>query len=427
MDINTKESREGNHFNWLMLMIISLASIALGIYRDGIAVLFPFLQRDFNLTRGQIGLYISFLYLTSSLVSVYSGRLADIKGSKWGMTYGVLFVGVMLILHSIAPNFIILLMLAAFAGLGLSINPSAANKGITESFPIKWRSTATGIWSTAFPIGGLLAASILPFFSTLIGWRKTILFPGFLALLCSFLIANFYHTKGSGKEHFKNKTNRISFWKFVIQLTNNIDLMVLSIYGFFLGAAAGTIATHFTLFLFLDYKLSESIAGIGFAVVQFGSILGRPGWGLICDKILRANKRKAFLLIGFVFLLIALIYGLFLQGLNPSLVIIFILAFLAGGSGRGWQGLFFAAIPEIVEEEQVGTAIGLALLFLRAGTLLTPPIFGYIADLRDSYDFSWLLLGLVLFSASVVQYIFYIKTKGKRKVSAKQKKGFNNH
>jgi len=419
MGINPNEI-EKKKFNWSILFIISLSSVVMGIYRDGFTTLFPFLQREFDLTRTQLGLYSVFLYFSSLLVSIYGGRLVDLKGSKWGMTSGVLFVGICLILHSIAPNFIVLLVLTAFAGLGMSLNVPAANKGITEWFPTKWWSTVIGIWSTAFPIGGLLAAGLLPLLGILVGWRKAIIFPGVLALLYSFFLLYFYQDKRREKDNFKKDgANSISFWKGLSQLINNIDLLAISIYGFFLGVAAGVIYTHFTLFLYLDYGLTERVAGLGFAVVQFGSILGRPGWGLICDRFLGANKRKAFLFIGFLFLLITLVFGLFLKRINPSPTIIFFLAFLTGFSGRSWNGLFFSSIPEVVREEQVGRAIGLSLLFTRSGILLAPPIFGYIADLRNSYDLSWLFSGLIMFLASVGQYLFYIKHSIREKKSVK--------
>src|SRR5665648_1001436 len=406
MNININKNREDKHFYWLILIIISLASIVMGIYRDGFAVFFPLLQREFDLTRAQIGLYISFLYFSSSFVSVFTGRLVDLKGVKWGMASGTLLVG----------NFLFLLVLAVFSGFGMSINAPAANKGISEWFPQKWRSTATGIWSTAFPLGGLLSAILLPPLGILLGWRKAIIFPGVLALLCTFLILSFYHDKRSEIDDVKkDQTDSISFWKGLGQLVNNIDLLAISTYGFFLGATAGAISTHFTLFLYLDYGLSETAAGLGFAIVQFGSILGRPGWGLICDSFLKADRRKAFLFIGFLFFLITLVFGLFLKSMNRSLAIIFFLAFLTGCSGRGWNGLFFSSVPEMVREEQVGAAIGLSLLFVRVGIMLTPPIFGYIADIRNSYDFSWLLLGLMMFLASIGQYIFYIKSQHKIK------------
>lgn len=405
MVLNANENREKDNFNWPILTFISFSSIVMGIYRDGITALAPFLQLDFNLTRAELGLYISFLYLTTTLVSVFSGHLVDLKGSKWSMVSGILLVGFLLILHSIAPSFIILLLLAAFSGIGLSINIPAANKGITDWFPLKWRGTATGIWSTAYPIGGLMAASLLPTLGILMGWRKSILLPGGLCFLSAFLIVCFYQDKARETDQFK-RNNDISLRKNFTQLISRVDLLVFSAYAFFLGVLGGAILTHFTLFLYLDYDFSESAAGLGFALVHFGGILGRPGWGLICDKFLSANKRKTFLIIGFLFLLISLVFGQFLKYLNPSLSLILILAFLTGFSGRGWQGLFFSSFSEIVPEDKIGFAIGLSMLFLHGGMLLSPPVFGYLADLRESYDFSWILLGLVFFLASIGQYNF---------------------
>jgi len=393
-------------FNWYILFIFSLASIVMGIYRDGITSLFPFLQKYFDLTRTQLGLYITSLYLTSSIFGVFSGRLVDSKGSKWGIVYGTLSVGILIILHSIATNFIILIILAAIVGLGLSINAPAANKGITGWFPYKWRSTATGIWSTAFPIGGILAASILPILGVLFGWRKAFLFPGIFALFCSLFILIFYKDNLKEKNNFfKNKTNNISFWKEFNCLIKNFNLVAISVYGFFLGTVAGAISTHFALFLYLDYGLNETFAGLGFAIVQLGSVIGRVGWGLICDIFFLGNRRKVFLFIGILFFLISLIYGLFLKTINTSILVIFLLAFLVGFTGRGWNGLFFSYIPKTVGEEQVGIAIGLAMAFLRGGLLISPPIFGYIADIRNSYDLSWIILGLTFLLVSFGQYI----------------------
>ncbi|MFW6134968.1 MAG: MFS transporter [Elusimicrobiota bacterium] len=408
MNINQNKAKE--YFNWRILLIISLSSIAMGIYRDGVASLFPFFQSEFYLTRTQVAFYSTSLYIASTSFSIFSGRLVDLKGAKWGMVLGILLVGFFLIIHFMAPNFMILLGLAACAGVGMSINPSATNKGITEWFPRRWRNTATGIWSTSFPIGGALAASVLPIMGILIGWRTSIVISGVFILFCGIPIFLIYQDKGGEQKNVKKyDTKSISFWKGFSALTKNSNLVAISIFGFFLGATEGAILTHFTLFLYLDYGLNESIAGFGFAFAQFGSIFGRLVWGVVCDKFLSADRRKAFLILGFLFLLTTLVFSLFLKKINPSLAVLFFLAFLAGVSGRGWDGLFFPSVTEIVEEEQVGIAIGLSLLFIRGGILLSPPIFGYIADLRGAYDLSWLLLGLMMFFTSIAQYLFYIK------------------
>jgi MFS family permease len=407
MEGKIDKDKNGIDFNWSILLIISFSSIILGIYRDGIAAIFPFLQRDFSLTRTQIGLYMTSLYLVSSIISLFSGYLVDVKGTKWSIAYGILFTGILLLLHSLVPNYISLLFLAALGGFGLSINSPAANRGIKEYFPIRWRSTATGIWSSSFPVGGLLSASFLPLLGVAFGWRIALLFPSIMAILCSFVILKFY---GKNEKCIStSKISNISFGANFSQLFRNINLLGLSIYGFFLGCVESSIISHFTLFLYLDGGLSEKISGMGFAVVQLGSIIGRPLWGLFCDRFLRSNRRKGFLFIGVLFMVIALFFSISIKVLN--LYIIFVFAFLAGFIGQGWNGLFFSSITDVVNEKQTGSAIGLSMLFLRIGMLITPPVFGFIADIRNSYDLSWLLLGLIMLVASVGQFLFFKKRR----------------
>jgi len=417
MSVNSNKNRGKKHFNWSILLIVSLSSIVTGIYRDGFAALFPFLQRDFDLTRAQLGLHSTFFFFAIVLLAVFAGRLVDCKGSKWGLGFGVLFMGIFFILHSIVPNFIVLLIVAAFTGLVVSINPPAVAKGIAEWFPQRWRSTAFGIRSTAFPFGGMLGSIFLPYLGDLLSWRKAILLPGILALLCAFFILHFYQNKREEDKLKINNVNPISFWKDLNQLIKNIDLVAISTYGVFLGFISGAIAAHFTLFLYLDCGLTEKIAGLGFAFVQLGSILGRPIWGLICDRLLGADKSKTFLYIGILSASLSLILGLFLKNFNPHVSILFLLAFLTGFSGRGWQGVYPAHIIETVKEEKIGITIGFSSLFRHSGMMLAPPIFGYIADLRGAYDFSWLFLGLMIFLASIAQYIFLHKNTNKRVIN----------
>ena len=90
---------------------------------------------------------------------------------------------------------------------------------------------------------------------------------------------------------------------------------------------------------------------------------------------------------------------------------LFLIAFLTGFSGRGWQGIYPAYVIETVEEGKIGIATGFSSLFLHTGMMLAPLIFGYIADLRESYDLSWILLGLLILLFSIAQYIFHNKRK----------------
>lgn len=313
-------------------------------------------------------------------------------------------------MHSFVFNYAGLLVLAAFTGIGMSINVPAANKGIFTWFTQKERSTATGTWSTAFPAGGIIAALFLPLLGKLIGWRFTVLFQGIIIFLCGLFVLKFFkvNNKDIQKNH-KSVEKKISFWNESKKMLKNKNYLYICFFGFFLGSISGITASHFILYLYLDHGLTETISGMGFAALQIGSVFGRPMWGLLCDRFLHGNKSRGFLYLGLLVFIIFFIFGHFLKNSDVSLFLLFLFAFLTGCTSRGWHGLFYSSIAEVGGEKNAGISIGLSLLFLRFGIMLGPPLFGYLADLRNSYDYSWSITGSIILIVSVGQYLLYDK------------------
>lgn len=310
------------------------------------------------------------------------------------------------ILHSIAPNFLIILILTGLTGAPASFNMPSVNKGIVEWFSDKQRSTALNLQSMVFPIGGLLGAIIFPIFGSILGWRKTMIIPSVAAILGVFFLSRFYQEKRNSINYrIGDNKNNARFWKSFSQLIKNRELVKISVFGFFLGTMSSSITSHFALFLFLDYGFSETIAGLGFAFVQVGSVLGRAAWGILCDRVWESDNRKTFLYMGILFWLLSIIISVRLKHLNPSVSTLFLLAFLAGCLGNGWPGIFCAVVTETVKGENVGIATGLAFLLVRLGLMIASPIFGYIADIKGSHSLSWFLLGITVFITSLGQYL----------------------
>ncbi|MGI6574750.1 MAG: MFS transporter [bacterium] len=392
-------------YNWRVLTIILSASIVTGIYRDGFAALFPLLQVEFGLTRAQLGLQFSFLFFVSMLASVFSGRAVDIWGGKKGMVIGLIFLGLLVIMHGIAPSYIYLLIIAAITGLGMSIIAPATNKGVMEWFPARMRATAMGVNSAGFPIGGAVAASLLPAVGIVLGWRLAIGVAGMIVLLAATFIFLFYRDRNIVKvKNSKGSTVKGGgVLAGIPQLLANRTMFFMGLLGFVLGLTSGAIAAHFTLFLYLDYGFSMAIAGLGFSIVQIGGGIGRPVWGLISDQFLNGNREKGILLIGILFVGLTLV---FFFTKHMHIIILLVLALLIGLTGRGWHGLYYAAMAERIGGDNTGTAIGFASIFIRLGLTVGAPVFGFLADLTGSYGLSWLLLGQIVFLLSLIVYYY---------------------
>src|SRR6056297_3541219 len=155
-------SEKNNKFNWQILLIIMFVGVVAGIYRNGIMTVFPFLQSEYSLSRAQVGLYSTFLYISSTGVAIFSGRFADHWGVKKSMIGGLLLMGVFISLHSIAPSFMFILGFALLTGLGFSIIVPTSSKGIAEWYPAEKQSTVMGLMTLGFPIGGVIGSLVLP-------------------------------------------------------------------------------------------------------------------------------------------------------------------------------------------------------------------------------------------------------------------------
>ena len=214
--MNTYESNKKNNresfFNWKILFIVSLSSIITAIYIDGFSAIFPFLQRDFNLTRAQLGLHSTLYYLVAASFAVYSGQIVDLKGSKWSLAFSGIIMGLLYIYHLIAPNFLTVLILARLTGISVRFNMPSINKAIVEWFSENERSIALGLQSIAVPIGGLLGAIMFPFFGNIIGWRKTMILPSIMAISYVIFHSRFYQEKKNPNNYTINyEKNNICF------------------------------------------------------------------------------------------------------------------------------------------------------------------------------------------------------------------------
>lgn len=378
-------------FNWKILILLVMGTTVGGLYRNGMMTLFPFIQAEYLLSKTQIGLYSTFIYISSVSMSVFAGWLADNWGTKKTMAAAMSLMGVFIFLHSFSSNFIMLLLLAAGAGVGLSLMQPTASKGASQWFSRSNRATAVGLITLGFSLGGVIASSILPWTASTAGWKTAVIILAAVYFIATALFLVFYKEKNTTADQDSEKTR--SLFKSISVLVKNKKLVALCFLGFLFGVNSGILVSHFTLYLFSDFGFSEVNAGFGFMILHIGSVIGRPGWGVINDKFLRSKDRVSFLIIGILLALISIVFS-FLNNFNPPLLLILALAFLFGMVGRGWNGLYFSAVSKHVREKYTGVSVGFSLLFVRFGIVIGPPIFGFIADKTGSYNFSWLLLGI---------------------------------
>ena len=141
--------------------------------------------------------------------------------------------------------------------------------------------------------------------------------------------------------------------------------------------------------------LSRSVSALVFvAIAQVAAIVGRLAWGIISDRVFGGRRRPMVFLISGVGAGCLTVLGA-LSGHAP-LALFGVLAFLAGLSVIGWQGVWIMALSELAGPLRAGAATGCALTFVAIAIAVAPPLYGLIADLAGGYRLMWLVLAAVV-------------------------------
>ncbi|ACB86354.1 MFS transporter [Natranaerobius thermophilus] len=407
-----KRSQNVNHFP--ILMVMSTAYIAVGTNVQGFKAMLPMVSADFQIGSAEAGLYTTFFFLSATILAIFSGRVVDRLGSKMGLVMGTAIIGSLMIIHSVTNIFVLLLALAFFTGIGFSIITPSINKGVMELVSPNKRAVSLGITQAGGGIGGILGALLLPFLGELFGWRNAILVSAGVALLMSGILFKFYNpgqdgTKSQQEENTsdseESSKSDSSFKEDLAKLVTNKVLLTVCLIGLTFGFTISNITTHFPLFLDGDLGYSGFIAGASLAVFQTGGIIGKPSWGIINDRFLRSNRRLGLFILGLLVSLLMLVLAIFFDEPGIPIPVIMIFTFILGVTSLGIPGLFFTTVGDVVDKKLMGTATGLALIFIRTGVVIGPPFIGWLADITGSYQISWITLATVIFILSLSFFI----------------------
>lgn len=376
------------------LALLSSAYLAIFASVQGFLALMPLLQEEFLITRAQAGLYTSFYFLSATFVAVFTGRIVDRLGTRRGLLAGVGTVGAMMVLQALAPLFLLILLLAFVTGFAFSIVTPAVNRGVLEIAAPEDRGILMGLVYGGGSLGSFAGAAVLPAIAVHTGWRMATVLSSIPALVVLLLIFFRYRERiPDAGDPAAGTPNGGTLRQDLVRILADRSLRHLCVMGFVFGISISNVTGHYSLFLEGDLGYSIPLAGLGLGLVHVGGIIGQPAWGWITERLLGGDRRRALLLLGCLIGGLLLILGLAIgpHVLSPPAVLAF--TFLLGFCIVSFSGVFFTAVSETAGPACVGLATGLGLTFSRFSMVVSPPLFGHVADVTGSYALSWILLG----------------------------------
>jgi EmrB/QacA subfamily drug resistance transporter len=191
-----------------ILLIATLASFLTPFIGTSINIALPTIANELAVNAILLSWISTAFFLTSAMLAVPFGRIADIYGMKKIFTYGIIILTIASFLASISPSAEFLIITRIIQGIGSAMIFVTGLAIITSVFPPRERGKAIGINITAVYVGLVMGPVLGGFLTQYVGWRSIF----YIIVPLGFIVLTLVFWKMKGKEWAVCKGEKIDYW-----------------------------------------------------------------------------------------------------------------------------------------------------------------------------------------------------------------------
>ncbi|MFG6117840.1 MFS transporter [Thalassobacillus sp. B23F22_16] len=401
---------QANKFEpWRMLLWLLMAQIMVAFIGRTLGPLGVLIEEDLSLTKAQVGLLPSALFLGQAVASIPTGFLADRFGSRPLLMVMSVTLGVSFLLMTLQHNYVLVLLLIVIGGIGYGGMHPTTNRGIVYWHEQKQRGTAMGIKQMGITFGSALAAILLLPLAETYGWRIVVLLAC-IGLIVTGVIAYFlYRDPEQEKDYKRVKAAPGSTFQSIAAMAKNKALLLISLCAMGINGSQMALNTYLVLFAYEQLGINLVLAGLLLVVSEVGGSFGRIGWGVISDRVFGGERLKVMAIIVTITLVASAVVAFLPSGTPYGLLVP--LFFVFGFAVSGFNGIWMNLASELVPKEQAGLSSGFSITLGSMGVIFLPPLFGLVVDQTQGYMFGWLLISFLMI---VVMFLLTLLNKLKK-------------
>jgi MFS family permease len=372
-----------------VLALFTSAMVGSSLVLMATGALAPFFKAALHLGQAQLGLILSVELVGSVAMTSVAGLLTDRFGDKAVVFWSGVVMGVALITASLVENFAWLVAWLLVYGIGYAAVTPAGCHAIIFFFKKTDRGLAMGIRQCGVPIAGVFGALLLPAIAMHVQYGGALAAAGALTLLACWGASALYREPSELQcERISVRAMRLE----MVEIAREPRLILLTITSMILICGQFALIGFLTLTLVHAAGYALPLAVAIFTMSQLAAIGGRLAWGWISDHLFGGSRS---LPLAVVCVLVALV-ALALADVGPSTPawLAAVVALALGFTAEGWIGVSIIGFAEIGGEEHSGSALGVGLTGTLLAAMLTPALFGTIAQARG-FDVAWRWLALL--------------------------------
>lgn len=371
------------------LILQTLATMA----AFSLAAVAPAVAADLNIDGNLIGFFVSVVYGVGVLSAVGSVTFIHRHGPARVGQFTMLTVVAMLVISgagtAVMDGLLALALAALVMGCGYGATAPISTAVLVPRTPVAQRNFIFSIRQIGVPLGGVLAALVVPVVATAVGWRLSLLFQIVpVALIVLVLAAMRCDWDASAADGTAVSAGGGPWWMrararwraMVAPLANGAIARLSAACFCYTG-----IQLSFVAFLVVQLTgpggLDLVVAARFLALYQIAGVVSRPIWGWFADRVIGARWLLAMQGVIMAGAAVAAAH----LGADWSLAAITAICVAAGISASGYTGIAYGEYARLGGAQGTeATALGSAAMF--SGVLVLPALFSVLATGLASYQ-----------------------------------------
>ncbi|WP_027414676.1 MFS transporter [Aneurinibacillus terranovensis] len=406
---------------WSIAFLIAVGVIVNYFDRTNMSIAMPLLKKEFNLTAGQMGIFLSAFAWSYAFLQIPVGPLLDKIGVKWVTRTGTMIWTAACLLTAVANGWGLIILSRVLLGVGEAPFFPAAAKATSHWFPKNERGKAIASYDAQSKFSNAIGAPLIALIVTEWGWRGGFYATAVLSLIYAAVFWVWYREPHEDKRLTKEEYNYIreggsqSAEAPTGTVMDNIRYLLTKrkVWAVFIGFAA----YGYSWFLFLTWLPGYLATEMGMSILKSGWYSAIPwivgtiseivigGW--LVDRLV--NKGYDSTRVRKTTLIISMLFGLSIIGAafthNPNIAVFWIS--LALGGLVVTSAVAYSIPTFIAPKGTVGTLTGILTFGNNSMAIVAPIVTGYIVQATGSFMYAFLVAAALLV-LGIISYTFLL-------------------
>ena len=350
-------------YRWTILAAGVVGQASFSAILLGLPSIAPQIRHGYGLTLTQVGVVLAALNFGLLLTLLPWGIVADRIGERAVLGTGLAGCAAALVAAGFTSSFAGLVAALAVAGALGGGTQSASGRAVMSWFGPAERGLALGIRQTAVPLGGAIAAGVLPALTAHVSLRAA--FFGLAAGCVAGAAVGVALLRSEAQTHEDDEDPSPPL--------RNPRVWLLCVASTFYVTTQISLIAFLVLFLHDDRGVSTAAAAGVLAVTQVLGGAARIVVGRWSDQI-----RARIAPLRWIALALTIAVGASAALVHARLWFLVPALVVAGTLGLSWNGLSFTAAAEAAGRRRSGASIGLQQTFLSGGGIVAPIAFAAV-------------------------------------------------